>query len=126
MIEIPKLLVEAGNIAKEISPNNKIRIETKQGGYVAVAYEKEHKIVIRVNSWNKMTLFQKRVIMIHEMIHLLGLSHSDMGAGIAYRDGVAIDLYKRIYGEDEEYHKHIFTVSKKAELIYPQLKEVSK
>jgi len=76
----------------------------KRGGYTATAIPSKHQIVLRENSWKKQRLAGKRLILIHECVHLKGLEHS----GIKFFsngtvDLVSIALYEHIYGEDEPF-----------------------
>ena len=44
-------------------------IVTKQGGYTACYYTNAHAIALRENSWRRMGLAQRRLVMVHEWIH---------------------------------------------------------
>jgi len=100
-------------ISKEIWPHLKAKvkfpaIESKQGGSSGVYWHfPTHKIYFRWNVWNKMTLAGKRLLAIHELWHATGNGHSGIYMFCHGIDMLSIELYKKIYGEDETYKETI-------------------
>jgi len=66
------------------------------GAYV----KNKHTIYIRQDSWNKMCLAEKRLIVIHEAIHAKGIPH--MPGFRTSADALSRVVYDRIWGQDME------------------------
>lgn len=109
-IEIEK---EATEMAEEIWKKMKLpksdipTIGTKQGGYSAVCYygegdrsSKNCIIKVRENVWAKMLRAQKRLLLIHELVHAIGYDHSGLESFCASSDLLSVQIYDRIYGMD--------------------------
>ena len=78
-------------------------IAWKKGGYRATYRSWDNTIELRADSWRKMDLVTKRLIMCHEVLHALGLNHNEIfGATL---DILPLELYGMIWGEDEQYWK---------------------
>ncbi len=76
-------------------------LETKQGGSSGKYYKGEHTIRIRSNVWKKISLGGKRMLLIHELWHSIGINHN--GLFLHSFDLLTIELYFQIYGKDEAY-----------------------
>ena len=82
-------------------------IESKQGGSSGCYYTGKHTIYYRWNVWNKMPLAVKRMLAIHELWHASGRKHNGQYMFCRSFDILTIELYKKIYGEDEPYKELI-------------------
>jgi len=84
----------------------RVNVEVKRGGYTAVAWPSHMKIVVRADCWKKMDLCSRRLVMVHESLHLIDWKH---GSNSLYGNGVpdiaSLELYKNIWGEDEVYRE---------------------
>ncbi len=81
-------------------------IQTKLGGSTACYYlltedNIPHVIKMRYDSWNKMCLYQKRITVIHEFIHSLGVSHNNNMSFLSAYDQLSDIIYLKVYGEDQ-------------------------
>ena len=79
------------------------KIESKYGGSTGAYYPSEHCVRIRWTSWAKMPEAGKRMIMIHELYHAAGHHHNSKDMFCHAFDILTIQLYLKIYGEDEEF-----------------------
>ena len=73
-------------------------IYSKEGGSVGCYYSDRGAVYFRWNSWNKMPLAHKRLLVIHELYHALGNDHNGMFCHSM--DFLSLEIYKLIYGED--------------------------
>jgi len=89
------------------------KLESKQGGSSGKYYPSEHTIRVRSNVWNKLCLGGKRMLLIHELWHSKGLDHK--GLFMTSFDLLSIELYKQIYGEDENFKKMVDDIKKEIE-----------
>lgn len=94
---------EAEQIAREIWPRlARYRpmpaIESKHGGHTGAYYPREHTIRVRSNVWKKMSLGNKRLLMIHELWHARGIDHQPLF--LSSFDVISLSVYERIYGFD--------------------------
>jgi len=107
-MEVPdgsEIIEEAEGILEEIYPGSGIRIGTKKGGWTAVYSPTSRRIILRENSWRRMDLFSKRLLLIHETLHDRGVRHGIQNLYLGHLDLLSLTLYRRIYGEDEPYQK---------------------
>ena len=86
------------------------RILSKQGGSSGCYYPGEHTVYFRWNVWNKMPLAGKRMLAIHELYHATGSDHKSKYMFCHAYDILTIELYKRIYGEDEPYQEAVASI----------------
>jgi len=95
-------------ISKWIPTLNKVFYPTiyiKMGGYSAVASQKLRRIGLNFYVWRKSLIAYKRMLLIHELIHCLGWSHSGIKLFTNSLDLMTITIYLKIYGEDKEWEK---------------------
>lgn len=96
------IIYEATSIAKEIWPACQTKFELKQGGYTAKAYAASNRIVLRIDVWLNMALVAKRLLICHELIHIMGLHHrNDKMYGAHFTDLLSMSMYKTIWGIDD-------------------------
>lgn len=100
--------IEMLSISKEIWKHLKgsrkfPTILSKQGGCSGCYYPSEHTVYYRWNVWNKMPLAGKRMLAIHELYHAKGNHHNGKYMFCHAFDILTIEIYKKIYGEDEAY-----------------------
>lgn len=109
MIRDEKVTYEARQIGKEIwkvlrldgcSERGIPDIDSKQGGASGCYYHNIHTVYVRSNVWKKLTLAQKRLLMIHELYHSLNQQHKP-GIYLSSADYLSRRLYMRIWGNDE-------------------------
>ena len=91
---------EARAMLHEIGGKDLPLVGTKRGGYTAVYYYDAHAILLRVNSWNLMSIAQKRLTVAHEWIHARGVEHHTDGMFHSSMDLLSLELYKRVWGDD--------------------------
>jgi len=102
-----ELEIEMREIADEVYARLKTdvpmpKIESKQGGHTGTYYRDSHTIRFRSNVWNKLTLAVKRLLVIHEMKHAVGGDHSAKDLYLGSFDLFSLEVYKSIYGFDEQ------------------------
>lgn len=100
-----QIICEVKSIIAEFSLSNiSTKIILKQGGYSGTASQLSNTIWIRIDVWLKFNIFNKQLLIIHEILHLKGLSHSAIkmfsNAGI---DFLTLSAYEVIYGIDNDY-----------------------
>jgi hypothetical protein len=100
-----EIIEEAEGILEEIYPGSGIQIGTKKGGWTAVYSPRSRRILLRENSWRRMDLFSKRLLLLHETLHDRGLRHGIRNLYLGHLDLLSLALYRRIYGEDEPYQE---------------------
>ena len=112
MVLEAEMLSLSKEVWEKIAPPLKTmpRIESKQGGSSGCFYPDRYTVYYRWNVWNKLGLAGKRMLVIHELYHALG--HHHKGMFLHAFDILTIELYKKIYGEDEEYQKMVEEVRK--------------
>jgi len=89
-----------------LEPRQYPLIQTKLGGSTACYYlltedNIPHIIKVRFDSWNKMDLYQKRITVIHEFIHSLGIDHNNNMSFLSVYDQLSDFIYLKVYGEDQ-------------------------
>ena len=72
----------------------------KLGGWTATASKRLNEISLNYYSWKKSPLVVKKLILIHEMIHILGLKHSGVKVFCSTLDLLTLKVYIRLYGND--------------------------
>jgi len=72
----------------------------KLGGWTATTSKRLNEISLNYYSWNKSPLVVKKLILIHEMIHILGLKHSGVKVFCSTLDLLSFKIYIRLYGND--------------------------
>lgn len=101
-----EVLDEAIAILIEIVPAGatRPRVGVKVGGWTAAYYPAIDTIRVRVDTWKKMFLAQKRLIMVHEYIHArmegAGIGHRAEFAFVHALDALSFIIYRRIWGDD--------------------------
>jgi len=113
-IEMKQIALEVWN---KIGNQKMPEIKSKQGGSTGCYYKNEHTVYFRWNSWNKMPLAGKRMITIHELYHARGEDHNSKYMFCHAYDIFTIELYKLIYGEDDELRSQLIELRKYAESI---------
>jgi hypothetical protein len=73
----------------------------KYGGYTATYCSELDEIALNYYSYRKMCLAQKRLLLIHEYFHKLGLKHSGLKSFLSANDLLSIKAYERIFGKDD-------------------------
>ena len=73
----------------------------KLGGWTATACRELNEISLNYYSWKKSPLVVKRLILIHEMVHILGLNHSGVKVFCSTLDLLSLKIYIRLYGNDK-------------------------
>lgn len=111
------VIMEANRILKQVATKWLPQLNEKQyptffvkrggssGGYYIYYEEKTHLIGLRYNVWTNLSIAQKRLLVIHEFIHSLGLNHSGLKSYLSAFDLMSKEVYLQIYGEDEELMK---------------------
>lgn len=105
-----QIVNEVLSIAREIYGEKRIglQVKLKQGGYTATADVENQTLNIRIDTWLLMNLFAKRLLIVHELLHLKGWGHSvDKCYGAHFTDMASFCVYRRIWGEDAEYRSSI-------------------
>jgi len=94
------------------SKNEIPKILSKQGGSSGSYRPSEHTVYFRWNVWNKMDVAGKRLLAIHELYHATGSNHNGAKMFCHGIDILSIEIYKKIYGEDEYYRRMIDEIRK--------------
>lgn len=92
----------------------------KLGGWTATYSYELDEISLNYYSWRKMLLAQKRLVLIHEYLHKLGLKHSGLISYLGGNDLLSLKAYKRTFGKDDawtEFEAKIDSVLDKLGLI---------
>lgn len=95
-----RVIREARAILRRIGGRDLPRVGTKRGGFTAVYYRDGHAIFLRINSWNRMNIAQKRLTIAHEWIHACGVEHHTDGMFHSSMDLLSLELYRRVWGND--------------------------
>jgi len=83
-----------------------VTLSVKRGGYTATAWVEKMLIEIRADCWRKMGLCARRLVMVHESLHLVDWKHgSDSLYGNGVPDIASLQMYREIWGEDDEFKR---------------------
>jgi len=123
------MIEEMKQIVQEVWPYIGIgripKVETKRGGYTAVYYPRSHVIRFRENSWDRLNLANRRLLVIHECYHATGHKHSvKNGIYLSSFDLLSITFYKHIYGDDGVFARAQLEVAEYAEEILKYVKSL--
>lgn len=105
-----------GFVDKRMGIHNIPDFKIKLGGYTGWYSKELDTIGLNYYSWKKMMLAQKRLLLIHEYIHKLGLNHSGLNSYLGSYDLLSIKVYKKIFGKDnawEEFESKIELIMNK-------------
>ena len=90
-----------GFVDTRMGIHNMPSFRIKLGGWTGW-YSKELDLVaLNYYSWRKMLLAQKRLLLIHEYLHKLGIKHSASKSFLGGNDLLSLKAYERIFGRDK-------------------------
>ena len=115
-IDEKMIINEIQTIIDETKINvGKVTIGLKQGGYIGTIRTYTGELRIRIDTWLKASKFQRRCLIIHEMLHY-HMNHN-IENGYSVFDLLTITVYENIYGKDYHYNECLEKVSKVARRI---------
>lgn len=107
-----EIINEANSIIQEFVKDKTPEFHIKLGGWTATANKRLNLISLNYYVWRKLLLAQKRMLLIHEYIHLLGFNHSGVKSYVHALDILTLKAYLKIYGKDDAWNEFEILIQK--------------